>query len=217
MKKAQWFLFLVAMLLMSCGTLEFGIERRPDSTNTPFIFQTEAPSPTTTSVQPSKPTTVVEPKETLPLPKPTLESPPPTPGQQSITVSMYLIAVDDNGQSGPLVGCGDSVIPVQVETPTTKEVLRASLEALLSMKDQFYGESGLYNALYQSDLQLDRITLENGVAEIFLTGTLMLGGVCDNPRVEAQLQSTVLQFSTIQEATIYINGKPLKEALSLQG
>ena len=118
--------------------------------------------------------------------------------------------------SGQLVGCGDSVIPVQVETTPTKEVLRASLEKLLALKEQYYGESGLYNALYQSDLQLESITLENGKAEIYLTGTMMLGGVCDNPRVEAQLEATVLQFSTVQEVSIFINGKPLEEALSLQ-
>ena len=80
-----------------------------------------------------------------------------------------------------------------------------------------YGESGLYNALYQSDLQVESISLENGKAEIYLTGTMMLGGECDNPRVEAQLKQTALQFSTVQEVSIYINGKLLSEVLSLRG
>ena len=71
--------------------------------------------------------------------------------------------------------------------------------------------------LYQSDLQVDSISLDNGKAVIKLTGTLTLGGECDNPRVEAQLESTVLQFSTIQEVTIYLNGQLLKDALSLKG
>jgi hypothetical protein len=132
-------------------------------------------------------------------------------------VQIYLIALEDNGQSGQPVGCGDSAIPVTVETPHTQEVLKASMETLLSMKEQFYGESGLYNALYQSDLQMESITLENGKAVINLVGTLMLGGVCDNPRVKAQLEATALQFSTVQEVSIFINGKPLDEALSLQG
>jgi len=71
--------------------------------------------------------------------------------------------------------------------------------------------------LYQSDLQLESISLENGIAVINLTGTMALGGVCDIPRVEAQLESTVLQFSTVQEVSIFVNGKPLKDVLSLKG
>jgi len=176
---------------------------------------TDAPSMTAAVEQPSPTVAYVIPTETIPLPTVTLVAPTPPTGPQRVQI--YLIALEDNGQSGPLVGCGDSGIPVQVETLSTKEVLRVSMEKLLSLKDQFYGESGLYNALYKSDLQVESITLENGKAVINLTGTLMLGGVCDNPRVEAQLEQTALQFSTIQEVSIFINGKPLKDALSLKG
>jgi hypothetical protein len=44
----------------------------------------------------------------------------------------------------------------------------------------------------------------------------MLGGVCDNPRVEAQLVETAMQFPGVMEAAITINGTPLEEALSLK-
>ena len=217
MKRIQFLTFLVTLLLISCGTLEIGIERKPDSTATVNVLPAEKPISTAPSIKPSSATADVPLTEAITRPKATLATPPPTPGQQFMDITIYLIAINDNGQSGQLVGCGDSVIPVQVETNPTKEVLRTSLEKLLALKEQFYGESGLYNALYQSDLEVDRITLENGKTEIFLTGTLMLGGVCDNPRVEAQLESTVLEFSNVQEVSIFINGIPLKEALSLQG
>ena len=134
-------------------------------------------------------------------------------GSQSVQI--YLIAVEERGVSGPLVGCGDSVVPVQVEIPHTQGVLRAALESLLSIKTQYYGESGLYNALYQSDLQVDDIKIEAGKASVYLTGTMMLGGECDNPRVQAQLEQTVLQFSTITDMEIFVNGQPLADLLSL--
>jgi len=35
--------------------------------------------------------------------------------------------------------------------------------------------------------------------------------------VQAQLEYTVLQFPTVTEAAIFINGKPLAEVLSLKG
>jgi hypothetical protein len=125
--------------------------------------------------------------------------------------------VDDNGQTGILVGCGDSAVAVQVEIPSTQGILKAALVALLSVKDQFYGQSGLYNALYQSDLQVESVSIDGGKASVYLTGTLIMGGECDTPRVQAQLEQTVLQFPTVTKVAIFINGKPLADVLSLEG
>jgi hypothetical protein len=140
-----------------------------------------------------------------------------TGGTSTQFVQIFLIAIDDNGQGGLPVGCGDSIIPVQVEIPTTQGVLKAALESLLSVKTQFYGESGLYNALYQSDLQVESVSIVDGIATVNLTGRLLMGGECDNPRIQAQLEQTVLQFSTVTKAEIFINGKTLADALSLKG
>ena len=129
-------------------------------------------------------------------------------------VKVFLIAVGDNGASGKLIGCGDSLVPVTQEIVPTRGVLRAALELLLGIKTQYYGQSGLYDALYQSDLTIDDLRIDNGKASIHLAGRLLLGGVCDNPRVEAQLVETAKQFSTVKEVEIFINGKPLKDVLS---
>jgi hypothetical protein len=43
-----------------------------------------------------------------------------------------------------------------------------------------------------------------------------MGGECDSPRVQAQLEQTVLQFPSVTDVAIFINGKPLAEALSLK-
>jgi hypothetical protein len=132
-------------------------------------------------------------------------------------VLIYLIALEDNGVAGPLVGCGDSVVPVTVEIPATEGILRATLESLLALKDQYYGESGLYNALYQSDLQVQGVVILEGEAQIYLTGSLLQGGECDSPRIQAQLEQTARQFSTVQAVSIFLNGVPLQDVLSLQG
>jgi hypothetical protein len=129
-------------------------------------------------------------------------------------VKIYLIAVEDNGISGEKVGCGDSAVAVQVQIPHTLGVLKAALGSLLSIKDQYYGQSGLFNALYESDLQIKSVTIKGGKATIQLNGSLKLGGECDDPRVLAQLKSTALQFSTISDVDIFINGKPIEEVLS---
>jgi LysM repeat protein len=129
-------------------------------------------------------------------------------------VKIYLIAIGDNGQSGTKIGCDDSVVPVEIAIAPTQAPLRASLDRLLSIEDQYYGESGLYNALYQSDLWVTQATILNRHATVHLAGSEMVGGTCDVPRVSAQLQATALQFSTVDSVSIYVNGALLEDVLN---
>jgi hypothetical protein len=201
MKSRIFIAVIILLLVTACnGTFEIGLENPP--TDVP-ILAVSSPTPLVlvdTLVPPAS-TGTAAPTE-LPVPH---------------LVQIFLIAVDDNGKSGLPIGCGDSAVPVQVETPPTQQVLQAALVALLSIKDQYYGQSGLYNALYQSDLQVASVTIVAGKASVYLTGTLLMGGECDSPRVQAQLEQTVLQFPTVTEVAIFINGKPLADVLSLKG
>lgn len=140
----------------------------------------------------------------------TVTSPQADDGQNLFTrTNIYLIALEDMGQSGMEIGCGDSVVPVEVEIEPTIAPLTAALETLLNIDERFYGQSGLYNALYRSNLAVDRIDIMNGVASIYLVGQLQVGGVCDEPRVRAQIEETALQYYTVDEVQIYVNGEPL--------
>jgi hypothetical protein len=118
---------------------------------------------------------------------------------------IYLIALEDGGQ----VGCGDSVVPVVIDIEPTVAPMTAAYTRLLSIKDQFYGESGLYNTLYQSNLTLAGINIVNREAIVSLTGTLTLAGECDDPRYKAQLVQVALQYSTVDRVTIWLNGQVL--------
>jgi uncharacterized protein YxeA len=150
-----------------------------------------------------------------------------TPGQENISgnsqqntgitkVKVFLIAIDDNGKSGKKIGAGDSVIPVEVAVDPTNTPLKAALNKLFSIKDREYGQSGLYNPLYNSNLKLESATIKDGQAEIRISGNLMLGGVLDNPRVKAQIEETALQFSSVKSVLVYLNNKKLDDALSLK-
>jgi hypothetical protein len=213
-------LFFGMISLTACGQFSVSVNTLQTAipTNTITI-------PTNTMTAVASPTTQASPTVTVVISSPTLSIPtatqvPPTTAASSSTatadqtVKIVLIELEDNGQSGPLVGCGDSAIPIHVTIPRTQGVLRAALEKLLSAKQQFYGESGYYNALYQSDLEVASVRIEQGNAIIYLTGTIMLGGVCDAPRLEAQIEQTALQFSTVSTVTVFVNDVPLEEALS---
>jgi hypothetical protein len=141
--------------------------------------------------------------------------PTPTPSGNLFTrANIYLIAVGDEGESGREIGCGDSVVPVEVAIEPTIAPLRAALNSLLSLNTREYGQSGLYNALYRSDLTIEDINIVNREAVIRLSGELVLGGVCDEPRVQAQLREIALQYATVDRVSIFINGTPLDEVLS---
>lgn len=134
-------------------------------------------------------------------------TPPPSDGATFTRSDIYLIALGDTS-SGETVGCGDSLVPVEVAYEPTVAPLTASLEALFDIETRLYGQSGLYNALYQADLTLEGINIVNGVATINISGQLTVGGACDTPRALAQIEYTALQFSTIDEVNIMIDGEP---------
>ena len=131
--------------------------------------------------------------------------------------NIYLVAIGDEGESGEEFGCGDSLVPVEVEIEPTIAPMTAAFEELLAIDTKEYGQSGLYSALYRSDLTVEGIDIEDREAIINLTGELVVGGTCDTPRVEVQLRQTALQYSTVDEVSIFINGEPLDEVLSQQG
>ncbi len=183
--------------LLPTATIRVPSPTQSASSSTPVIMSsTSSPKPVITPA----PTSVENPLST----------------EYPLILKIFLVAMEDGGISGKAIGCGDSAVPVNIEIPHTTAVLRAALTELLSIKEQYYGESGLYNALYRSNLTIDGINLQNGEAVIELRGELNLGGVCDNPRIQAQLEETALQFNTVQKASFFINGIPLEDLLSGQ-
>jgi hypothetical protein len=175
---------------------------------------------TTAPASPASPTSTLAPTLTATI----IPTKTAAPAQISYTptvasgqmVKIFMIAIGDNGKSGPLIGCGDSAVAVDVSVAPTKGVLKAALTSLLGVGSKDYGESGLYNSLYQSDLSLKSVSITKGVATISLTGKITLGGECDDPRLYAQIEKTALQFSTVKSVVIYLNGKNLKDVLSLK-
>lgn len=182
------FTLLIAALLAACTT-----------------GQATAPPPPTAAPTPQ------------PTPEPTA-APTVEPAPGDTNYDVYLVAVDDGGASGPAIGCGDSLVAVtRGLAPADDDLARVALSDLLSMPDQYLGESGLYNALYQSDLTIESFSVEGSTAVVALSGELRMGGECDTPRVEAQLRQTITGVQGIDSAEITLNGQPLANVLDLSG
>ncbi len=132
-------------------------------------------------------------------------------------VKIFLVALNDGGKSGKKIGCNDSLVSVETKVAPTLQTMKASLEALFAIKSQYYGQSGLYNALYQSSLKVDTIETVAGKMKVKLSGKFALGGICDDPRFVEQIRSTVEQYPLGKGASILINDKPIEAILSGQG
>jgi hypothetical protein len=159
--------------------------------------------PTATPLPETVPTSVINPSS--PLGSITSFIPPEEKTVQVAFISLH---------TGGTLGCGDSVQYIVRGISDTQQVLKAALTELISLKTQYYGQSGLYNALYQSNLILNSVNVKNQEATIHLSGTVALGGTCDSPRFKAQIEQTALQFPSVKKTTIFINNRPIDEVLS---
>jgi hypothetical protein len=176
------------------------------------------PVTSTTTVQPaSTPTsTSIIQATTAPFPsEPGLKTPVPTefvpPAGQ---IRFFLVAIDDQGKSGTPVGCGDSLVEVTQPVENTTQPIQAALEILFSYKTQYVGDSGMYTALYQSDLSVKSVSLDGDTVHVALVGPYQLGGTCDVPRFSGQIEETILANTDAVDAIITLNGQAIEDALS---
>ena len=134
----------------------------------------------------------------------------------TMEVMIFLVAIGDDGQSGEEIGCDDSLVGITREIPTTGDPIQGALEALLAIPGPNFGESGLSTALHDWNVTVDSVNVENGLATVEMSGDISIGGVCDAPRIEHQLERTVLQFPDVDQVQIFINGEALEDILSVQ-
>jgi len=137
--------------------------------------------------------------------------------QPTMAVDLYYIALNDAGANGDAIGCGDSVIPIEKTINYTATPLSAALGLLLSDHSRWYEnnkKSGLSNALAASSLSVQSVNIQSDIAIINLKGKYVSGGECDDPRIVAQIEKTVMQFPNVTSAQIFINGRLLQSYAS---
>lgn len=130
-------------------------------------------------------------------------------------VKVYLVALNDNGKSGRKIGCDDSLVAVTRTIQPTAAPLRAALDELLAMPEEFE-QAGMKLGNYWkgTDLKVKSVTLKSGTATIRITGNIAVAGICDEPRIAEQIEATARQFPTVKRVKVFINGDTLEHAIS---
>jgi spore germination protein GerM len=138
-----------------------------------------------------------------------------TPASNTATtqeVKVYLVAVNDNGKMGKKIGCEDSLVPVTRTIKPTDAPLKAAIEELLAIPHEFSKQLGNY--WWGKNLQLKSVSISDGVATIYITGEgPFVAGVCDEPRIKEQIEETAKQFPTVKQVKVFVNNRPLAEAI----
>lgn len=186
----------------------------PSTTASPTASATPT-APASTSAAPT--TSAAAPPSSAPAsPPPTAEPTPTGLPEQVAPLTIYYVAVGDNGVSGPAIGCGDSLVATTTAPVRFTDQVGPSINTLLANKSRDIGLSGLINVLYQSSLTYLGGELNGSTITIWLSGQFMLGGVCDIPRAKAQLEYTAMTASGATSAQVFVNGRPIDEVLSLK-
>ena len=135
-----------------------------------------------------------------------------TPVETTDEIDIYLVAVGDKGNKGLKIGCDDSLVAITKKITPTVAPLRAAIEELLAIPHEYSKELGNY--WRGKDLKLKNVVINEGVATIHITGEgPYVAGVCDKPRITEQIENTAMQFSSVSKVKVFVNDKPLEEAI----
>jgi hypothetical protein len=155
-----------------------------------------------------------KPAEAKPPAAPPKSVEPPKPKEHDVTV--ILIAQMPKDGNAKDIGCGNITKPMTQKSTFKGDPVQDALEVLLGLKQAGYENGELYNALYQSDLEVQSVETKNDVVKVKLTGNIKMSGECDIPRVREQLVETIKSASDANKIVVLVNDKSLDEALSLK-
>jgi spore germination protein GerM len=149
------------------------------------------------------PTSPTTPSPTPPTPAPiTPEAPIPTPqdtqpAEQTVSIYFSPLGITDCTQ----------VSAATRTVSATPQIGRAALEALLQGPTVTERDQGLLTNI-PAGTALNSLTIENGVAQADFNQTLnQISGSCRVQAVRAQIEQTLLQFPTVNQVEISINGE----------
>lgn len=192
------------------------------STATPDENATVAQTSSLVSTEASERPT--EPISAAPVEVTSSPAPVATPSPASVDFfSLFYVALEDDGVSGPKIGCNDSMVMVQVQvreegTNVDNQVER-SLQQLLEERDTTIGQSGLYNALARSSLTYVSAVVDANadLVTVNLAGQVVSSGVCDDARIVQQLQYTAMVAAGVGSAKILVENVPIEHLLGGHG
>ncbi|MBP9748566.1 hypothetical protein KBD18_00010 [Patescibacteria group bacterium] len=130
--------------------------------------------------------------------------------EPTIGLRVFLVALENTdawkaaGTNDATIGCNDRLIPYQFvakgDATDSSDRLRQALTGLFALPAD---NGGLSNILAKGNLAVGTITGSAASGTVDITGQLNSGGVCDDPRIRAQVEKTVAAYG---KYAISLNG-----------
>ncbi|MFF5792181.1 GerMN domain-containing protein [Paeniglutamicibacter sp. NPDC012692] len=194
---------LLGLALSGCSPAEPPAPGSASASQSPSDTASATPTPTV-SASPSGPSASSIPS-----------SAPASPSTKTAKLTVFYVAVDNQeGVSGPKIGCGDTLVATETGPVEFTNQVEAAINALLKDDSSTHGESGLKNAVAASNLKFKSSTVKGDQVTVNLTGTVMSGGTCDDPRIIEQLKYTAKVAAGVGSARILVNGSAIEDLLS---
>lgn len=202
----------------------------PSATDTPSATESASASP---SASPSasaseSPTASASPSQSASTSPSTSASPSASASasasEPAAATEATVYWVGPAGQSGGIEfpGCGEVLVEDTVPVSDAGAVgdpalVEAALQALFEERNFDVGSDGLMNALYQSELTVQDVSIEGDTVTVDLAGQPMSGGTCADPQIIAQLENTAIANAGTYTAEILVAGEPIQEFMSQKG
>ena len=125
-------------------------------------------------------------------------------------VPVTLVAANDNGQNGVLLGCGDSAVEVATPYRTTGDLARdmqITLETIFGNRSFSNVPTYLINPWGNTYIRVNNLSVQNGVASISLSGNFTLVGTCGDARFLEQLRHNIFMYPQVETAYVTLNGQ----------
>lgn len=146
-----------------------------------------------------KPTTNNYPVSNNPAPA---SSTPTNTNSQITKIMVPLVSQNSSGDFGPF-GCGSYITFVEVEVPKTEAKLKAVYEWLFT-----HSGIGNYQNIVSShpNLSFDKVNIVNGIAKVYLNGTIM-ANECGDATFGGQIEQAAFQYPTVSGIEVYVNNQ----------
>jgi hypothetical protein len=116
-------------------------------------------------------------------------------------------------QGGKKIGCEDSLVAVTRSISKTVTPLKAALEELLSTPPDTGDNPKLQNFWKGRNLKVSSVSIRSGTATIHISGEVFVAVICDQPRIELQIEETARQFPNVKRVKVLIGKRTLKDAI----
>lgn len=124
--------------------------------------------------------------------------------RDNLDISLYFGSTEED----PEVQNCDVTYPVQRSIPYTVATAEAALERLLEGPTSDETDQGFFTSI-PVGTELNSIRVENGVAYADFNENLQegVGGSCKVSMIRSQIEETLLQFNTVEDVEISVNGQ----------